>query len=83
MVERPLSNRKQRCKVNGITSVPQGSILGPTLFLLHINYINTMLNRCKTKWYADDTVIYATHINEKACYECLCADLEELMGWFN
>ena len=76
-----LSNRKQRCKVDGITSVPQGSILGPMLFLLYINYINTMLNQ--TKLYADDTVIYATHIKEKACYEWLCADLEVLMGWFN
>ena len=86
-----LSNRKQRCKVNGITSdylditcgVPQGSILGPMLFLLYINDINSMLNCCKTKLYADDTVVYASHVNEQTCHDWLCMDLMKLMCWFN
>ena len=86
-----LNNRKQRCKVNGKTSnylsisygVPQGSILGPMLFLLYINDINTTLNLCMSKLYADDTVVYATNRYEATCHEWLCKDLKVLMKWFN
>ena len=86
-----LRNRKQRCKVNGLTSeyqditcgVPQGSILGPMLFLLYINDINNVLNLCKTKLYADDTVVYATNRSEAICHDWLCEDLQVLMNWLN
>lgn len=61
-----LSNRRQVVRIGEQTSselsnelgVPQGSILGPLLFILYINYITKCLNHSKAKMFADDTLVY-------------------------
>ena len=66
-----LSNRKQRVKVNDTYSswkdifygVPQGSILGPLLFNIHLCDLFYFLEELDIASYADDTAIYT--VNEK------------------
>jgi hypothetical protein len=64
-----LRNRSQRVKFNGVLStpinvdlgVPQGSVLGPLLFLLYINDIIEAINdKCAIRLFADDALIYTT-----------------------
>ena len=64
-----LSNRKQAAlchnelssSVDITTGVPQGSVLGPFLFLLFINDIsNFTTDDCVTNLFADDAMIYAS-----------------------
>ena len=79
-----LTNRKQRVKVNGeysefspVTSgIPQGSILGPLLFIIFINDLPEGLsNFCKI--FADDTKIFGTTENIQSIQN----DLNLLMDW--
>ena len=63
-----LTNRQQSTRANGFTSlprvvqcgVPQGSILGPLLFLVYINDLPTSLDMLKCQLYADDTALYTS-----------------------
>jgi retron-type reverse transcriptase len=81
--------REQCVSVNGEQSsfkpvncgVPQGSILGPLLFIMHVNGIVASLNNCKILMYADDTVIYYSHKDIEVIEKKLQDDLASITSW--
>ena len=84
-----ISNRKQFCKVNGICSktkdihcgVPQGSCLGPLLFLIYINDLPFALKKGKVTMYADDTSISYSSSSLVDIEQTLNSELNDLKLW--
>ena len=82
-----LRNRKQCVVVDGISSspvdvdsgVPQGTVLGPILFLLHINDLPSIVSS-KVRLFADDCLIYKQIKNNNDQIE-LHRDLNLLESW--
>ena len=88
-IEDWLSNRKQRVVLNGcfsewrdvISGVPQGSVLGPLLFIIYINDIDDCVAG-KILKFADDTKIYHTVYSDEDV-SALQSDLCKLVEWSN
>ena len=86
-VEAYLSNRKQRVLVNGTRSewepvssgVPQGSVLGPVLFLVYINDLPKSVKN-SIRLFADDTKIYRTVTTDSDCLS-LQKDIDSIEEW--
>ena len=86
-IEQFLRDRKQRVVLDGqqsseapVTSgVPQGSVLGPCLFLLYINDLAQGLE-CSVRLFADDTIAYMV-IGNLADAARLQRDLDRLAEW--
>ena len=86
-----LKNRHQYTEIGDILSdiddihcgVPQGSILGPLLFLIYINDIVQSSNLLKFYLFADDTTIfYSTKVNINT-EKILNIELEKVTNWLN
>ena len=61
--------------------VPQGSLLGPLLFVIYINDLPSCLKNTHISLYADDTVIYCSGANPKEIKKALQEDLERVVNW--
>ena len=63
--------------------VPQGSILGPLLFLLHFNGVYLPLKHYKILMFTDDTVIYYVDKEVNVIEKRLTEDLLQLSKWLD
>jgi len=84
-----LFNRKQSVIYEATTGdsthvtsgVPQGSILGPLLFLISYDGLGEVLRHCKLIMYADDTVIYTSDKSIATIKANLTEDFERVANW--
>ena len=84
-----LKNREQFVSINGYNSnltimyfgVPQGSVLGPLLFLIYINDLHNCIKFCTTRHFADDTNLLIKNTSLKQMQKRLNLDLRALNNW--
>ena len=86
-----LKNRWQRVKINNsfsswfelLTGVPQGSILGPLLFIIYLNDIFYFITDTDVCNYADDTTLYTWDNELNKLIKRLEKETRHVVDWFN
>ena len=87
-IESFLTDRKQSVVIDGhyscpskiISGVPQGTVLGPILFILFINDMENCVKHSKVRFFADDTRI-SKQVSSEIHVRELQEDLDSVMTW--
>ena len=85
-----LCGRQQFVRVGGsesnftpvISGIPQGTILGPLLFLLYINDLPELVKHCKISLYADDSKFFGKSDDISDCL-AIFDDVLTAQNWFD
>ena len=88
LIKNYLHTRYQRVVLNGKTStwelvkseVPQGSVLGPLMFLIYINDLPDNI-RSTCKIFADDTSLFSHVLDKDTSQDELNYDLQKVSDW--
>ena len=89
--ENYLSDRHQCVRIGGVTSeilpcttgVPQGSILGPLLFLIYVNDICQFVGNQNCNVFADDTILYSFGTDVDEVNSSLQLALNSVENWYS
>ena len=89
LIKSYLSNRKQFVSINGSDSelkdlscgVPQGSSLGPLLFLIYINDFRLCLSQTESGHFADDTFVLCSGKKLKSIETTINTELKHVVKW--
>ena len=89
LLESYLTNREQFVHVSDTDSdlltntyrVPQGSVLGPLLFLIYINDLHKVIKHSSTTHFADDTDLLYPHSSLKSLNKHINHDLKLIVHW--
>ena len=86
-----LSDRTQVVVNNGSISnksslnigVPQGTILGPILFLMFVNDLSNVVSKCSVNVFADDVVIYTSDTDKDTLQYNLQKEMNAVFHWYD
>ena len=89
LIQSYLNNRKQYVSLNGFDSeirkitcgVPQGSSMGPLLFLIYINDFRLCLSETSSGHFADDTFILYNSSKPKTIETVINCELKYMVKW--
>ena len=84
-----LSNRSQYVHANGVDSqiktidcgVPQGSLLGPLLFIIYINDFHKSSNNLSFILFADDSNLFYSHPDPNVLLRTVNCELKKVAEW--
>lgn len=85
-----LTDRRQYVVVDGgeseilpqVLGVPQGSVIGPILFLVYINDLPNCVTSASTLLFADDTTLYCSHRSVDVARARMGEAIEQASSWF-